>query len=94
MSTTFVIHRRGVEPAVIVGDTETRVAVEIFAGQFEDVEGIDAYDIGEGWARDISEDVAIKVSRMVAASMEAPRREIRDFIEEFCGVGAVLTAAA
>jgi hypothetical protein len=67
----------------------------ILGGHVEgSIDGVDMYDTDEHVADDVSEDIALELARRVVAIGDPPTGQVRDFIEEQCGIGTAIPAQA
>lgn len=73
--------------------TRAGLIAEIIAGRITQVRWVVEFNETEGWAKDVSGDFALALHRALPQG-EEPRRDIRDTIETYHGVGTVLRAAA
>jgi len=69
------------------------VIAAIASAQIAHPERVFAFNPAEGWARDVSEDIARAVAQQLRNEMNGPTRGQRDFIEDHCGVNTLLQAA-
>lgn len=60
----------------------------------EDIIAIYAFNPFEGWARDVTEDIAREVGERFYQESRDPTCEMRNFIEHHCGLNTVIPAVA
>ena len=96
MSQIWVIHssdRNYISHVLERGDARERVIGDILGGHVDgNIDRIDCYDVDEHTADDVSEDIALELARRVVALGDPPDEQVRDFIEDQCGVGTAIPA--
>jgi len=96
MSERWVIHwsdKNYIGHVLENGAARERVLAAIMGGHVEGrIDGVDRYDTDEHTADDVSEEIALELARRVVALGEPPSCQVRDFIEEQCGVGRAIPA--
>ena len=78
------------ETAEEAADLDT-VVDDLMTGQFNNPVRVIAFNTGEGWSRDVSEDVARELLRR-AAKEDKPLGASRRFVELYLGAAEVLRA--
>jgi hypothetical protein len=68
------------EAEVGATDLET-VVVDLLDGQYSDPERVVAFNLVEGWSRDVSKDVAREIRRRCDLQLSDPPSCIQDFVE-------------
>jgi len=96
MSAVWVIHwsdRNYISWQIERGEARERVLALIMGGHIDGrIDRIDVYDVEEHTADDVSEDIALELARRVVALGDPPDEQVRDFIEDQCGVGTAIPA--
>ena len=59
---------------------------DILTGQVEDVARVYAFNLAEGWSRDVTEDVCRDVANRAANEGHEISRELYELIENVCGI--------
>jgi hypothetical protein len=68
------------EAGVAETDIET-VITDLLDGQYLDPERVVAFNIFEGWVRDVSKDVAIEIRRRCDLQLTEPPSGVQEFVE-------------
>ena len=80
-----------------VGEEEARLPTivdELFTGHYNNPMRVIAFNTAEGWARDVSEDVAWELLRSAAKQRKRLPNETRGFVEFHVGEDETLRAEA
>jgi hypothetical protein len=67
---------------------------DLLTGQFNNPQRVMAFDTAEGWARDVSEDIAWELTRRMTAEQKPLTASTRAFVEYHVGEDELLRAEA
>jgi hypothetical protein len=74
--------RRCVWREADVGTTDLETVItDLLDGQYSDPEKVVAFNLVEGWSRDVSKDVAKEIRRRCDLQLSDPPTEVQDFVE-------------